>query len=252
MKTLHNRVTVDVNDGVAQVALARPEKMNALDRPMFEAIGAAIDELATQDDLRAVVLSGNGRCFCAGIDTQAITTAVGKPTDIAARTHGLANLFQHVAWGWHTLPVPVIAAVHGVAFGGGFQIALGADLRIVTPDVRMSVMEIKYGLIPDMAGIARLASLCGDDRRRELTFTGRELTGIQAVAYGLATDVHADPLAEATRLAHEIANKDPQAIRAAKRLLNLAQDGFATTILQAEADEQLPLLERLIAKRAAR
>jgi enoyl-CoA hydratase/carnithine racemase len=250
MKSFQERVTLQLGEGpsagVAQVQLARAEKMNALDRGMFLGLAEAIEELRGLTDVRAIVLSGSGRCFCAGIDVKSLTSGGPVPSDLAPRTHGLANLYQHVAWGWRTLPVPVIAALHGVAFGGGLQIALGADLRIVAPDARLSVMEIKHGLVPDMAGIARMVALCRDDRARELTFTGREISGEEAVRYGLATQVNADPLAEATRLATEIASKSPQAIRAGKRLFNLAFDRDAKALLEAEAAEQADLLAALL------
>ncbi len=247
MKTLHDRVTLEIEDGVAHVVLARPEKMNALDRPLFEGLAAAIEELRPLAEVRAIVLSGAGRVFSAGLDLASVNNGGPVPADLAPRTHGDANLYQHVAWGWRTLPVPVIAAVHGVAFGGGLQIALGADIRIVAPDTRLSVMEIKHGLIPDMAGVARMVALCRDDRVRELVYTGREVTGEEAVRYGLATHVHPLPLAEAKRLAAEIATKNPQAIRAGKRLLNQAFDRAAKELLQAEAAEQGELLGALLA-----
>jgi enoyl-CoA hydratase/carnithine racemase len=247
MKTFHERVTLDIEGGIARVLLARPEKMNALDRDMFLGIAAAIEELRGLGEVRAIVLSGAGRCFCAGLDLKSATTTGPSPADLLPRTHGLANLYQQVAWGWRTLPVPVIAAVHGVAFGGGLQIALGADLRIVAPDARLSVMEIKHGLIPDMAGVARMVALCRDDRVRELTFTGREISGEEAVRYGLATHANPDPLAEATRLATEIAGKNSEAIRAGKRLFNQAFDRAAKELLEAEAAEQGKLLGPLLA-----
>ncbi len=245
MNRFQDRVTLSVDAGVAQVQLARPEKMNALDLAMFLGISEAMEAVRALPAVRVVVLSGAGRCFCSGIDTKALVGGA-VPSELSTRTHGIANLYQHVAWGWRTLAVPVIAAVHGVAFGGGLQIALGADIRVVAPDARLSVMEIKYGLIPDMAGIARMVALCRDDRVRELTFTGREVSGEEAVSYGLATHLHADPQAEALRLATEIAGKNPQAIRAGKRLLNLAFDRAAKELLEAEAAEQTDLIGVLL------
>jgi enoyl-CoA hydratase/carnithine racemase len=163
--------------------------------------------------------------------------------EAAKRTDAGANLAQQAAYVWREVPVPVIAAVHGVAFGGGFQVALGADIRIVTPDVRLSVMEIKWGLIPDMAGMVLLRGLVRDDVARELTWTGRVLNGEEAVDLGVATRVSDDPYAEALRLAREIAAKSPSAIRAGKRLLNLIQtDATATDIFLAESAEQRSLI----------
>lgn len=243
-ETINDRVRIGIDaHGVAEVALARADKMNALDPAMFEAINATIARLRDEKRVRAVVLHGEGRAFCAGLDMGsfaamgdgAMTAAM---TDLAARTHGLANAFQHVAWGWHELPVPVIAAVHGVAFGGGLQIALGADLRLTRADTKFSVMEVKWGLVPDMAGIALLANLVRGDVLRELVYTGRVVEGAEAVALGLATRVVDDPLAEARALARRIAEQSPDAVRGAKRLANLGPSTPPAEVLLAEAREQ--------------
>src|SRR5271166_1472014 len=146
---------------------------------------------------------------------------------------------------WRGVPVPVIAAVHGPCFGGGFQIALGADMRYVTPDARLSILEIKWGIVPDMGGIALMRELAGGEVIRELAFTGREFTGAEAVAYGLATAVHPDPLAAARSTAREIAGRSPDAVRALKRLLNLAAEADMVSILLAESKEQARLIGSL-------
>lgn len=244
-----DRIRIDIDEhGVADVAMTRAAKLNALDPEMFDALRAALDQLRGERRLRAVVLHGEGRAFCAGLDmTSFERIGSGPPTDpgmadLAARTHGLANAFQQVGWGWRELPVPVIAALHGTAFGGGLQIALGADIRLCTPDARLSVMEIRWGLIPDMAGCALLAPLLRGDVLRDLVFSGRIVDGTEAVGLGLATRVAADPLAEARALAHAIAAQSPDAIRAAKRLCNLATAGHAPEVLLAEAREQQALL----------
>jgi enoyl-CoA hydratase/carnithine racemase len=167
--------------------------------------------------------------------------AGGETRDLAKRTHGLANFPQQAVWGWRQLPVPVIAAIQGVAFGGGFQLALGADMRFLAPDARMSIMEIKWGLIPDMAGTPILASLVRDDILRDLTYTGRIFSAQEALSYGLATRICGDPRAAAFEVAREIAGKSPEAIRAAKRLLNnLAVDPGPA--LLAESVEQMKLM----------
>ena len=226
---MENRVSVSISEGIADVRLVRADKMNALDIPMFEALVATTERLAGENGLRAVVLSGEGRAFCAGLDMGRFAAmkekggngiAGGEKRDLAVRTHGLANFPQAAVWGWRQLPVPVVAAVHGVAFGGGFQLALGADMRFVSPDTRMSIMEIKWGLVPDMAGTPILASLVRDDILRELTYTGRIFSAQDALSYGLATRICEDPRAVAFEVAREIAGKSPHAIRAAKRLLN--------------------------------
>ena len=169
-------------DGVAQVRLTRPDKMNALDPAMFDGIIAAIEALGKAPGLRAVVLAGEGRAFCAGIDLAGLQADPnGSNGDLVERTHGDSNRFQQVATGWRKLPVPVIAALHGVCFGGGLQIASGADIRVAAPDTRMSIMELKWGLVPDMGGYALWRGLVRDDVLRELIYTNREFTGEEAV-----------------------------------------------------------------------
>ena len=240
-------------DGVIELQLARDYKMNALDPAMFDALIDAGARLKADRTLRAVVLAGRGKAFCAGLDMQSfermgqgaaadVLGAGAAGADLMVRTHGLANAAQQVALVWRELPVPVIAAVHGVAFGGGFQIALGADVRMVAPDTRLSVMEIKWGLVPDMGGMVLMRELARTDVVRELTFTGRIFSGEEALALGFATRLAADPLAEALRLAHEIAAKSPDAIRAAKRLLNASMSLGAAELLLAESREQKALI----------
>jgi enoyl-CoA hydratase/carnithine racemase len=236
-----DRVSISFESGVADVRLCRADKLNALDTPMFEAIARAIAQLETTEGLRAVVLSGEGRAFCAGLDMASMASA-GSGVDIMARTHGLANLFQQVAWGWRTLAVPVIAAVHGVAFGGGFQIMSGADVRIAHPDTRMAIMELKWGLVPDMAGVALWRTLVRDDLLRELTYTNREFSGTEAARLGFVTRVADEPHVEALRLAREIASRNPHAVRGVKRLYNTAADADTAAILLAESREQLAVM----------
>jgi len=235
------RVTIAVVDGIADVRLSRPDKMNAIDPAMFAALADAIDRLAAMAELRVVVLSGEGRGFCAGLDMAAMA-AGGSGLDLAARRHGSANLPQHVAWGWRTLPVPVIAAVHGVALGGGLQIIGGADIRIAHPAARLAVRELHWGIVPDMAGYALWRGLVRDDTLRELTYTAREFTAAEGERLGFVTRLADDPLAEAMTLARTIAGRSPAAIRAAKRLHELAQDAGSAAILAAESAEQIALL----------
>ena len=240
------RVTIEIADGVAEVTLNRPDKLNALDPAMFEAIIAAGERLSRTKGLRAVVLVGAGKGFCAGLDklTFASMLAGGAPTlgDLTKRTHGAANHFQQAAYVWRTLPVPVIAGIHGVALGGGFQIALGADIRYVAPDARLAILEIKWGIVPDMGGIALMRELARSDVIRELAMTGRVFSGEEALTYGFATSLHADPLVAARATAKEIAARSPHAVRAVKRLMNLASDADASAILLVESKEQAALI----------
>lgn len=238
---MDGRVTIAVEDGVADVRLARPDKMNAIDPAMFAGIAEALARLAALPALRAVVLSGEGRGFCAGLDMASMAGG-GSGLDLHARDHGPANLPQHVAWGWRTLPVPVIAAVHGVALGGGLQIASGADLRIAHPATRLAVRELHWGIVPDMAGYALWRGTVRDDVLRELTYTAREFDAAEGQALGFVTRRADDPHAEAMALARTIAGRNPHAIRAAKRLFANAYDEGAAPILAAESEEQAALL----------
>jgi enoyl-CoA hydratase/carnithine racemase len=251
---IKDRVSIELKDGVADVRLIRADKMNALDHAMFEGIIEAGEALSTMKGLRCVVLSGEGKAFCAGLDMGSFAAMkdradkgaaqenVPGARDLTRRTHGIANDPQHCAWVWRTLPVPVIAAVHGVAFGGGFQIALGADMRYATADARFSVMEIKWGLVPDLAGTQLMRHLAREDIVRELTYTGRIFNGTEAKDYGFVTRVVADPRASALETAWEIADKSPEAIRADKRLLNDAVVVDAAASLMAESVEQKKLI----------
>ena len=256
---MSDRVSVALaDDGVADVRLNRPDKLNALDAEMFDALVAAGDSLARERGVRAVVLSGEGRAFCAGLDFASFmamraegngssaSDGSGAPPGsgdlLARRGEGPANFAQSAAWVWTSIPQPVVAAVHGVAFGGGLQIALGADIRIVAPDARLSVMEIKWGLIPDMAGTQTLRHLVRLDVAKELTFSGRVVTGKEAVELGLATRVNDDPRAAALELAREIAAKSPDAIRAGKRLLRDAWLGTPAEGLALEESLQRGLI----------
>ncbi|MHC4041794.1 crotonase/enoyl-CoA hydratase family protein [Bradyrhizobium sp. 23AC] len=247
---MEERVSISISEGVADVRLVRADKMNALDQAMFEALVAATDRLSKDKSVRVVVLSGEGRAFCAGLDMGRFAAMKekggngipgGENRDLTKRTHGQANFPQQAVWGWRQLPVPVIAAVHGVAFGGGFQLSLGADMRFLSADARMSIMEIKWGLVPDMAGTPILASLVRDDILRDLTYTGRIFSAQEAMTYGLATRICDDPRAAALEVAREIAGKSPDAIRAAKRLLNNLSVDPGPALL-AESVEQQKLI----------
>jgi len=240
---MNDRVAIDFTDGLAHVRLTRADKMNALDPAMFEAIAGAITKLKDHPGLRVVVLSGEGRAFCAGLDLSGMAGGGGNGNGsghrpLSKRSHGDTNLPQFVAWGWRTLPVPVIAAVHGVAFGGGFQIMSGADIRIAHPDTRCAIMELKWGLVPDMAGFPLWRGNVRDDVIRELTYTNREFSGREAHAHGFVTRLADDPLAEALDLAKRLLLKNPHAIRAAKRLCNQMADSTDQALLMAESAEQ--------------
>jgi enoyl-CoA hydratase/carnithine racemase len=237
------RVRVEVADHVAVVTLTRADKHNALDVPMFDQIIAAADALAARSGVRAVVLHGEGPSFCSGLDVVSIMAAGNGLDGLVQRVRGeVPNWFQRAAHAWIELPVPVIAAVHGTCFGGGLQIALGADIRIAAPDARLSVMEIKWGLVPDMSITRTLPRLVAVDVAKELTFTGRVLDGEEAVRLGLVTRVAADPLAAARELAAAIAARSPDAVRAAKRLYDESWTADAEQTLALEASLQQGLI----------
>ncbi|QYX57395.1 crotonase/enoyl-CoA hydratase family protein [Roseovarius sp. SCSIO 43702] len=239
------RVTTEITDHIAHVRLSRPEKRNAVDPDMAHAIVEAGQALLAADDIRAVVLSGEGASFCAGLDVMSFgALAAGDPESLVMpRTHGDANLFQEVALVWTRLPVPVIASLHGAVFGAGFQLALGADIRIAAPDTELAIMEMKWGLVPDMGGMALVPRLARDDVIRRLTYTAARIPADQAERWGLVTEIAADPLAASRALATEIAGRSPSAIRAAKRLITEAQSGLSTAeILLAESRAQTDLI----------
>jgi len=222
---MDNRVDIQIDGHIAIVKLNRPDKMNALDIAMFDAIIAAGEQCAANPAIRAVVLCGEGRAFCAGLDLGNFSpnnanSVTQEPLE--KRTHGIANKWQKAVWIWRELPVPVIAAVHGVSFGGGLQIMLGADIKFVAPDTKLCVLEMKWGLIPDMAGTQLMRHNVRDDIIRELTYTHRVFSGEQAVAYGFATHTSDTPLEDAIQLAKEISSKSPSAVVMAKELLNKA------------------------------
>jgi enoyl-CoA hydratase/carnithine racemase len=240
-----DRVTIDVDDdGVADVRLNRPEKRNALDYAMFAGILDAAARIAADPSVRAVVLSGEGKAFCAGLDVAIFAgTAQGPRLNLLERTDSSpANLAQQAAWRWHEMAVPVIAAVHGQAFGGGMQIALGADIRFAHPDAKFSVMEIKWGLVPDMSGPQLLPHLVGSDVAKELTWTGRIVGAGEACDLGLVTRVVDNPREEALALARVIAGKNPDAIRLGKRLLDTSAEVSAADGLRLEEELQLRLM----------
>ncbi len=240
------RVTTEIRDHVAHVTLTRGDKMNGVDGEMAQAIVAAGTAMIGNEDVRAVVLSGEGRAFCAGLDVMSFATlAGGNPEDaVMPRLEGLdTNLYQEVALVWRRVPVPVIAALHGVVYGAGFQLALGADIRIADPETRFAVMEMKWGLVPDMGGMVLMPELMRSDVIRRMTYTGEPVETAQALAWGIVTEMSDDPLAAAQALATTIAGKSPSAIRAAKRLIDVAESGAGRgAVLHAESREQTALI----------
>ena len=243
-----NRVTILIQHGIADIRLNRADKRNALDNEMFSSLAAMGAYVKSLNNVRAVVLSGEGPSFCAGLDFASfhVMAAGGSATGFkkdgqlnagALTDGGLTHLAQQICWVWQQIPVPVIAAIHGHALGGGIQLALGADIRFVHPETQMSVREIHWGTIPDMTGTLTLSRLVRPDIAKELVFTGKIINGKQAFEIGLATHLSDDPHTDAMALATEIAGRNPHAVRGAKHLLNLqANDGAAA---QFEAEREV-------------
>ncbi|MEL7166231.1 MAG: crotonase/enoyl-CoA hydratase family protein [Pseudomonadota bacterium] len=240
-----DRVTVTYEDHIAHVRLTRPDKMNAVDQAMIDAIIAAGQEVSASD-ARVCVISGEGRGFCAGIDIGGLGAMIGKdPVDLLCpRTHGsgTTNQWQEVAMVWARAPMPVIAAVHGVCFGAGMQLALGADIRIAARNARFAVMEMKWGIVPDMGGMVLLPRLVRSDVLRRLTYTAAPIEAAQAEAWGLVTELADDPLAAAMELARDLALKSPAALRAAKALIGFAEGHSAAEVLAEESRVQAGLM----------
>ncbi len=239
------RVETRLEDHIAHISLTRADKHNAVDREMMEALVEAGQALIGNEAIRAVVLSGEGPSFCAGLDVMGFASLASWDPEalLMPRSHGNTNLFQEVAMVWRKIPVPVIAALHGAVYGAGFQIALGADVRIAHVQAKLAVMEMKWGLVPDMGGMAILRELTRGDVMRRMIYTAAPVDAEQAERWGLVTELSEDPVAAALALAQEISGKSPSAIRAAKRLCGVALSGLSEDeVLLEESREQAALI----------
>ena len=237
------RVRIHRDGGIAHVQLTRPDKRNALDDAMFQAIAQAGEQLKHDASVRAVVLSGEGLSFCAGLDFGGFQSMSERGADtasdsgIGAMAEGrITHLAQQIAWVWQEVPVPVIAALQGHALGGGMQLALGADVRIAHPDTKLSVREVHWGLTPDMTGTLMLSRLVRDDVMKELVFTGRVLPASEGAALGLVTKLSDTPVDDAMAMAREIAGRSPDAVRGAKKLINRLSNAGAAEHFAAERE----------------
>lgn len=241
-----DRVQITYENHIAHVRLTRTDKMNAVDQEMIDSIIAAGQEVAASA-ARACIISGEGKAFCAGIDISGLGAMAGKDPHalLEPRTHGegTTNQWQEVAMVWTRVPCPVIAVLHGAVYGAGCQLALGADIRIAAPDIKMAVMEMKWGIVPDMGGMVLLPKLVREDVLRILTYTATPVDGAQAQAWGLVTELTDDPLARAQALAEELSLKSPSALRTAKSLISYATSGASEAdVLMAESVEQAKLI----------
>ncbi len=249
---MQDRISVNIEAGVADVRLTRADKMNALDPPMFTALIETAKSLEENREVRCAVLSGEGKAFCAGLDMASFAEmasgsfghneAISGPLE--ERTHGIANNPQQAVWAWRQLRVPVIAAVHGAALGGGFQLMLGADIRVVHPQTKLAILEAKWGLVPDMSAMAIFRHLAREDVVRELTYTGRFFSGDEAAEYGFASHLSTTPHEDAMSIAGEIAARSPDSVQAAKTLFNGLANQTEAEILLAESKAQDRLIGR--------
>lgn len=226
-----NEVIYKNDNGIATVSLNRPEKKNALSVALFDSLIETGEKLKKDKSVRVVVIHGNGDSFCAGLDVELFKKFGGQNQHLAKRTHGVTNWFQQVAWVWREVPVPVIAAVEGACLGGGLQIACGADMRYVHPEAKMSIFEVNWGLVADMSGTQTWSHFVKQDLIRELSYTGEVFSGAEAMTYGFATRLSEEPLALARKVAEKIAQKNPDAVRSYKTILNCqaylsAEDGL--------------------------
>ncbi|MEE9911035.1 MAG: crotonase/enoyl-CoA hydratase family protein [Deltaproteobacteria bacterium] len=239
-------VKITIENNIADVRFNRPEKYNALSFDMIDAMAGAISRLETEPGVRVVVISGEGKSFCAGLDVEnfaALQSGENKFPDLTDRYQNrISNIYQHIGYGWKELPVPVIAAIHGNALGGGFQIAMGADIRFSTPDAKFSLMEMKWGLIPDMSVTQTIRDIVSIDVAKELIFTGKIIKGEEAARLNLVTHICEKPYDDAMTLAREIASKNPDAVRAAKKLINEVWHGDSGRGLMMESELMMTLM----------
>jgi enoyl-CoA hydratase/carnithine racemase len=239
-------VNISIENHVADVRFNRPEKYNALSFDMIDAMVNAINRLDKEPGVRVVVISGEGKSFCAGLDVEnfaALQSGENKFPNLTDRYQNrISNIYQHIGYGWKELSVPVIAAIHGVALGGGFQIAMGADIRFSRPDAKFSLMEMRWGLIPDMSVTQTIRDVVSIDVAKELIFTGKVIQGEEAARLKLVTHVCEKPYEEAMALALEIASKNPDAIRAAKKLINEVWHGDSGRGLLMESELMMTLM----------
>ena len=240
---MSDAVIIENIDGVADVRINRPDKRNAVDSEVMAGLLAAIDQIKADSSIRCVVLSGEGKGFCAGLDMASFADMVSGELSADSASEAYddlsesgANRAQQLAWGWQELEVPVIAAVHGGAMGGGLNLALAADIRIVSPEARLGFVEVTFGLLPDMSATQSLRHLASLDRIKELIFTGRKFSGREALDYGLATELSDTPREDALFMAQVIAARNPEAIRKGKKLLNDAMQQSTREGLIAESD----------------
>ncbi len=239
---MNERVAITVKDQIATVRMQRPDKLNALDLDMLKSLIQAAKIIKKDKSIRAVILCGDGPAFCSGLDFPSVTRRPWSFLSAIFKFGTQTNLFQEVAWCWRKLPVPVMAVIHGHCLGGGLQIALATDFRFSTEDCKFSILEAKWGLIPDMTATITLSELLPMDLAKELTMTGRVFNGLEAKSYGLLSKVCHDPLLEAQKLAEEIKTRSPDSVALTKKLFHSTWRSTSRKAFAVETWLQLKLL----------
>jgi len=216
-------VLIDIKNEIAFVTLNRPNKHNALNMAMFTAIDNATKRLRKDKSIRAVIVNGEGVDFCTGLDVKSVMSSGANAAKLLFKwLPGQSNLAQRVSSAWRKVPVPVIMVLHGRVWGGGLQIALGGDFRIASPNTSFSIMEAKWGLIPDMGGTLAFKEQMPVDQAKLFAMTGQEISSDLALSYQLITETSEDPMSRALELANNFKRQSPDALAGVKRLYNNA------------------------------
>lgn len=245
---MSNAIDITIENHIAHLQLNRPDAHNAINGAIMNGLLDFARQMMNPGEVRVIVISGKGKSFCAGIDMSSFAEMASgdlnsEREDVTEAMADLspagANRAQQIGWLWQEVPIPVIAAIHGVSLGGGFNLALGADIRLVHPQASLGLVEITWGLTPDMSATQSLRRLTSLDRAKELAMTGRRFSGEQALDYGLATEVTPTPVEDALALAEQIVGRNPDAVRAIKQVLNQsALVGVAEGLQQEAAASQ--------------
>jgi len=234
MQQINDRISIDFRDHTAVVSLSRPEKFNGMDLEMMQALLAAARRVRKARDVRAVVLRGEGEAFCSGLD---FARVMGRPARVLTRFFAFwrkDNFFQRVCLAWRDLPVPVIAVTHGYCFGAGMQLALACDFRFSAPACEYSIMELEWGIIPDMSASVTLRELVPSDVAMELAMTGRKFGADEALELNLVSRIEEQPLDAALAFAEDLARRSPDAITGIKKLFRSTRTGSERSALRRE------------------
>jgi len=251
----NQRVKIDIDDQIARVTLVRSEKHNALDMQMFYSIVDAIEKIKKDTSIRAVIVSGDGESFCSGLDVKSVMSNQKNAIKLLWKWWPtFPNLAQKVTIGWRQLDVPVIMALHGKCWGGGMQIALGGDYRIASPDTSLSIMEAKWGLIPDMGGTPGLMENVALDHSMKMAMTAETINAEQAEKIGLITQIAVKPMQAAMELANQLVERSPDTNKRIKKLYHKIWNNQQGNILARETFNQWKIIlgknQKVAVKRA--